>query len=671
MSSMKTSNGLTAVTPTGDSATSLTPGDDAAAGDDLPALSSAFRGRIRPVLNRIDQLRTHGLQSELKLPMIAVVGDQSVGKSSVLEAISGVEFPRGTGIVTRCALQLSMRNCGPESAWEGVIKYKTIGGERVEKVMHDPKEMDPEVREAQKKMTRSEGEISNEQIDVVIRGSTVPDLTLIDLPGIARYSATEGTAIAQQTKSLISKYIAQPQVLILVVVPCHQDIETVEALSLAKDADPTGERTIGVMTCPDMVNKGAEQETMLIATNSKIPLKKGYVMVKCRSPQELKEGVTLAQSVANEEIFFRAHKHFCELPERSVGVRNLAEKLTEELYFSIKKNISVLQADILELRKRYQDELQALGPPVAQSKDERRRRMFEMLTNFSKDVTIATQGEMSGQFHLYAKCRRHWEKLAETIKKACPAWVLRSSSNIYWNPPSHITALIVDLRGRELSNYDYVFPIIERVYRTEFLEKLRDPATIFLEQVAEEVTNVVRDIAAASFHGFQDIVEVVVETSNDEIAKVLEAARLDLHERLFKQEARVFSQDRLFLLKMGKLEENLYKSQQPNIKPDQPPPLPDSAEKIRRGVEAYLEIAIERLCDIIPQSVLYYLFDVLARQLGNRALELVSDADTADTFIGLLREEKYKTSRRKQLDERLEQLRLAQRDFNKFRLDIG
>ncbi len=56
---------------------------------------------VRPWLDLIDHLRSQGVGSDLPLPQIAVMGDQSCGKSSVLEAISGIPFPRGSGLVTR------------------------------------------------------------------------------------------------------------------------------------------------------------------------------------------------------------------------------------------------------------------------------------------------------------------------------------------------------------------------------------------------------------------------------------------------------------------------------------------------------------------------------------------------------------------------------------------
>ena len=52
---------------------------------------------MRPCLDLIDSLRALGVEQDLALPAIAVIGDQSSGKSSVLEALSGVALPRGSG----------------------------------------------------------------------------------------------------------------------------------------------------------------------------------------------------------------------------------------------------------------------------------------------------------------------------------------------------------------------------------------------------------------------------------------------------------------------------------------------------------------------------------------------------------------------------------------------
>ena len=73
------------------------------------SLDKAFEEDVRPFIDIIDELRSLGLDKDVPLPAVVVVGDQSAGKSSVLEAISGVELPRGTDIVTRCPLELRLK----------------------------------------------------------------------------------------------------------------------------------------------------------------------------------------------------------------------------------------------------------------------------------------------------------------------------------------------------------------------------------------------------------------------------------------------------------------------------------------------------------------------------------------------------------------------------------
>mmetsp|Transcript_25332 Transcript_25332/g.41156 ORF Transcript_25332/g.41156 Transcript_25332/m.41156 type:complete len:106 (+) Transcript_25332:124-441(+) len=74
---------------------------------------------IRPWMDLIDELRSHGIHHDVPLPQIAVMGDQSSGKSSVLEAISGVPFPRGAGLTTRCPVQLILKHLPEGAAWSG------------------------------------------------------------------------------------------------------------------------------------------------------------------------------------------------------------------------------------------------------------------------------------------------------------------------------------------------------------------------------------------------------------------------------------------------------------------------------------------------------------------------------------------------------------------------
>lgn len=73
-------------------------------------LCSQYEEKVRPCIDLIDSLRALGVEQDLALPAIAVIGDQSSGKSSVLEALSGVALPRGSG---ESSMPIALLGCGP------------------------------------------------------------------------------------------------------------------------------------------------------------------------------------------------------------------------------------------------------------------------------------------------------------------------------------------------------------------------------------------------------------------------------------------------------------------------------------------------------------------------------------------------------------------------------
>ncbi|CAN0441309.1 unnamed protein product, partial [Laminaria digitata] len=124
---------------------------------------------------------------------------------------------------------------------------------------------------------------STETINVRLSSPDVPDLTVVDLPGIIRTStAGQDPAVIAQVNSLIESFLAQERTIILCVIPANQDIATVDILERAQVVDPRGERTIGVLTKPDLIGPGNEDEVLAVLHNVRKPLQLGYVMVKNR-----------------------------------------------------------------------------------------------------------------------------------------------------------------------------------------------------------------------------------------------------------------------------------------------------------------------------------------------------------------------------------------------------
>lgn len=302
-------------------------------------LYNQYEEKIRPCIDLVDSLRALGVEKDLALPAIAVIGDQSSGKSSVLEALSGVSLPRGGGIVTRCPLALKLKKTCHGQEWKGKIMYQNK-----HKELQYPSEVEKEITRVQNVMAGEGVGISHELITLEIRSPEVPDLTLIDLPGIARVAVgNQPQDIGDKIKRLIKTFIAKQETIILVVVPSNVDIATTETLRMAQEVDPDGERTLGVLTKPDLVDKGTETGVVDVVRNIIISLKKGYMIVKCRGQQDIQDSMPLSMAIQKERAFFENNEHFrMLLKEKKATIPLLAEKLTSELVEHISVSYQLL-----------------------------------------------------------------------------------------------------------------------------------------------------------------------------------------------------------------------------------------------------------------------------------------------------------------------------------------
>ncbi|EPY77962.1 interferon-induced GTP-binding protein Mx2 [Camelus ferus] len=448
----------------------------AAKGFELPAeiqrekgpensLFSPYEERVRPCIDLVDSLRALGVEQDLALPAIAVIGDQSSGKSSVLEALSGVALPRGSGIVTRCPLVLQLKKQLHECTWRGTLSYRNT-----ELQLQDPSQVEREIRKAQDAIAGSGVGISHELISLEVTAPEVPDLTLIDLPGIARVAVgNQPQDIGQQIKALITKYIRRQETINLVVVPCNVDIATTEALSMAQEVDPDGDRTIGILTKPDLVDKGTEKCVLNVMQNLTYCLKKGYMIVKCRGQQDILDKMSLAEATRRETLFFQMHPYFRGLLEEGKAtVPRLAERLTAELTVHIRKSLPLLENQIKESQQRAIEELRQCGANVPSHDADKMFFLIEVALHVS----------------------------VPTVKNVIHEEVSRYEKQY---------------RGKELLGF-----VNYRTFETivkQYLERLVDPAVVMLQKVVETVWHTFTDTARKHFSEFSNLSQTAQETS--------------------------------------------------------------------------------------------------------------------------------------------------------------
>lgn len=168
---------------------------------------------------------------------------------------------------------------------------------------------------------------------LTIFSPTCPDLTIIDLPGITKIpikGSDQTLDVEKVTKEMAGRYCRDPKTIILCVIPANADITTSDGLMMARQLDPTGARTIGVITKIDLMDRGTDAKRLL--NGDDVALKLGYVGVKNRSQADINEKKTVLQALEDERKFFSTSPIYSSLPGGMVGTRSLTNKLTDVLY---------------------------------------------------------------------------------------------------------------------------------------------------------------------------------------------------------------------------------------------------------------------------------------------------------------------------------------------------
>lgn len=262
-----------------------------------------------PIVNKLQDIFTQlGNSSTIDLPQVAVVGSQSSGKSSVLEALVGRDFlPRGSDICTRRPLVLQLvhiprRSDAPAEGGEEWGEFLHLPGKR----FYNFSEIRREIQAETDREAGANQGVSDKQIRLKIFSPNVLNITLVDLPGITKVPVGDQPSdIEARIRTMILSYIKHETCIILAVSPANADLSNSDALQMARIVDPDGSRTIGVITKLDIMDKGTDARNFLLG--NVIPLRLGYVGIVNRSQQDINFSRSIKDALANEEMFFRLH----------------------------------------------------------------------------------------------------------------------------------------------------------------------------------------------------------------------------------------------------------------------------------------------------------------------------------------------------------------------------
>ncbi|KAL9064290.1 MAG: hypothetical protein Q9157_007886 [Trypethelium eluteriae] len=366
-------------------------------------------------------LQTVGQSEALTLPSIVVIGSQSSGKSSVLEAIVGHEFlPKGSNMVTRRPIELTLVNTPQARAEYGEFPALCLGKvtdfSQIQKTLTDLNLAVPE-KEC----------VSDDPIQLRIYSPNVPDLSLIDLPGYIQVSGfDQPTELKQRITELCDKYIQPPNV-ILAISAADVDLANSTSLRASRRVDPRGERTIGVITKMDLVEpeRGAS-----LLSDKKYPLRLGYVGVVCKIPQSTGGLFSRGNSnitnaiVRHENAYFSSHPdEYGQGSELSVGTTNLRKKLMHVLEQTMAASLATtgeaihreLSEATYEYKVQYNERALSAESYLAESLDTFKHTFKDFADHFGRpEVRSIIKQELDQQV-LNLLAQRYWNKPLEDL----------------------------------------------------------------------------------------------------------------------------------------------------------------------------------------------------------------------------------------------------------------
>ncbi|KAL2808434.1 P-loop containing nucleoside triphosphate hydrolase protein [Aspergillus granulosus] len=361
------------------------------------------------LLDIIDELRTIGVGGLVELPQLIVCGNQSSGKSSVLEAISRVRFPAKGNVCTRFATEVILRRSqvskikiSIEPGYSSVFNSERL--EHLRSFSHeeftDGNDLPALIEQAKDHMGITEAEnsgFSDDTLKVEISGPDKPELTLVDLPGLyystSRQQGKEGIAI---TRELTERYMKNTRSIILAVISAKTDYHLQEVLNIAERYDPQRERTLGIITQPDILEAGSEEENsyLLFLRNERMRLQLGWHALRNRS-FETRDVSDNDRDQQEKEFFLQGR--WATISREFVGVDSLRRRLSNILLKHIQRNLPDLISDIERKISDREQHLSKLGSPRS-TLPQQRGFLLNISSAFERITTHALNGIYADEF---------------------------------------------------------------------------------------------------------------------------------------------------------------------------------------------------------------------------------------------------------------------------------
>ncbi|KAH6879683.1 P-loop containing nucleoside triphosphate hydrolase protein [Coprinopsis sp. MPI-PUGE-AT-0042] len=645
---------------------------------------SDYSERARRLIELTNDLKDLGANHILDIPRVVFIGNQSAGKSSVVEGVTGIKVPRDGGTCTRCPMECTVtRKDGP---WTCNVRLRLDyeNGVPLEGTptfinfakVKNPADVELWLRRAQaailspsqpltealakpfrtknsdelKKMQK-DGELlpfSFNTVEIEISDRDGTDLSFVDLPGIIHNHESDPnmTSVVMQ---LVERNIKGKNTLIVVTLPMTDDIQTQKAVEIARRADPKGYRTIGVATKPDTLSAGdlgsleAWKETLQGKVHT---LRHGYFAVKLPNEAARAAGHTRTELQQLEMSFFNSTDPWKGLADRSrFGIPNFVKSTSKLLVNLIERNLPSLKREVDALLASALEEQSAL-PPLLDANLPPLHIVLSRVTNFCKIFEQTVEGSINKSFTRanIARYQAFKRGVDTTFPKFCVTWERQNNQSITMG----------DVRKEIEEHTSWEFPgyvpfEATKVFILRHISCWEEPANDCFAGVSSNLSNFINRLLSEpdQFERFAVLKEWIWDIiSTEEAACVGEASAMikklftfDNSSPLYFQNRQAFDAARnawfasygLQPHKSGRVDEH----------------------EVMANIYAYLQIASQRFIDQVPLAIVNMLHQALAARLGDKLMKAVIEMDPND-LKDMLKEDPEIAETRERLRQRVE-----------------
>ncbi|KAJ4194581.1 hypothetical protein NW759_016514 [Fusarium solani] len=427
-------------------------------------------------LNQIEQIRANGVGELISLPQLVVCGDQSAGKSSVLEGITGIPFPRQDGLCTRFPTEITLRHCSTAQTIVASIRPHSSRPQQVQQALKayrkdvkDLSELPSIINDVSKLMglrgftdSDDDNAFASDALRIEISGPIGLHLSVVDLPGLISVSNEEQSDDdVGAVRDMVASYLQNSRTIVLSVLQASNDIANQGIIKLARQFDPDGGRTVGIITKPDLINEGTESKIARVAKNlDNIKLKLGFFLLKNPSPSELEQGLDMDARSRRELQYFSSPPWASQgLDAERIGAEKLRVFLQDLLDTHIERELPKVKEDIRKSLEASERELQALGEPRP-TVGHIRAFMIGLSMRFTEIAQAALDGNYHGNHQeffassedsrLRARVQQLNTAFATQVRENAGQMVVTKAEMMHWVKQAYVRT-----KGKELpGNYN-------------------------------------------------------------------------------------------------------------------------------------------------------------------------------------------------------------------------